>query len=209
MRASAWAHSFFKKSFRSTASRICLSPPSTATASSSRRSGAPRSDRSLSTPSDTRSCLRITKKDRPPVESFTIPEAETLIRAIRADGGEAIGNYDEFRFFTGPRPSEQIALQVSAVDLAHGVLHVTKASALRRNKDRTKTGVDRDVELCTRALAILQRHLTLRADYVAANKIHHQPLFFHQDGSPIGDPKVTRRRWRAAAHGGGAEPARA
>ncbi len=32
---------------------------------------------------------------------------------LHADWGEAMGNYDEFRFFTGLRPSEQIALLVS------------------------------------------------------------------------------------------------
>jgi len=55
-------------------------------------------------------CLRITKKDRPVVDPFTIQEAEALIAALHTDWGEAQGNYDEFRFFTGLRPSEQIAL---------------------------------------------------------------------------------------------------
>ena len=55
-------------------------------------------------------CLRIMKKDRPVIDPFTIQEAETLILAIRKDWGEAQANYDEFRFFTGLRPSEQIAL---------------------------------------------------------------------------------------------------
>jgi hypothetical protein len=37
-------------------------------------------------------------------------DAETLIAAIHRDWREAQGNYDEFRFFTGLRPSEEIAL---------------------------------------------------------------------------------------------------
>jgi integrase len=44
-------------------------------------------------------------------------DAETLIAAIHHDWGEAQGNYDEFRFFTGLRPSEQIALVLSDIDL--------------------------------------------------------------------------------------------
>jgi hypothetical protein len=40
-------------------------------------------------------------------------DAETFIAAIHHDWGEAQGNYDEFRFFTGMRPSEQIALVLS------------------------------------------------------------------------------------------------
>jgi integrase len=61
-------------------------------------------------------CLRMTKKDRPPVAPFTIQEAELLISKLHTDWGEAIGNYDEFRFFTGLRPSEQIALLVTDYD---------------------------------------------------------------------------------------------
>lgn len=46
-------------------------------------------------------CFRITKEDRPAVDPFSIHETEGLIRAIHLNRGEARGNYDEFRFFTG------------------------------------------------------------------------------------------------------------
>jgi integrase len=137
----------------------------------------------------------MTKKDRPPVAPFSIQEAELLISKLHADWGEAIGNYDEFRFFTGLRPSEQIALLVTDYDARKGVLAVTKARVLRRDKDRTKTQEDRDVELCPRALEVLKRHLALREEYVAAGKIRHQHLFFLEDGRPISDPEITRWRW--------------
>ncbi len=140
-------------------------------------------------------CLRISKKDRPVVDPFTIQEAETLIARLHADWGEAIGNYDECRFFTGLRPSEQIALLVTDFDPDKGVLSVTKARVLRRDKDRTKTQEDRLIELCPRALEILKRHLRLRDKYVADGKIRHDHLFFLEDGSPISDPEVTRWRW--------------
>ena len=58
-------------------------------------------------------CLRgarLRKSDRPKVDPFCMHDAETFIAAIHRDWGEAQGNYDEFRFFTGLRPSEQIAL---------------------------------------------------------------------------------------------------
>ncbi len=137
----------------------------------------------------------MTKRDRPPVAPFTIQEAEALISKLHADWGEAIGNYDEFRFFTGLRPSEQIALLVTDCDARRAVLSVTKARVLRRDKDRTKTQEDRDVELCPRALDVLRRHLALRAEYVAAGKIRHEHLFFLEDGRPISDPEITRWRW--------------
>lgn len=53
------------------------------------------------------------RKDRIRPDPFRIDEAEQLIAAIRQDWCEAQANYDEFRLFTGLRPSEQIALTVS------------------------------------------------------------------------------------------------
>ena len=100
-------------------------------------------------------CLRMTKKDRPAVDPFTFRRPSRSIARLHADWGEAIGNYDEFRFFTGLRPSEQIALLVTDYDARRAVLSVTKARVLRRDKDRTKTQEDRDVELCPRALEVL------------------------------------------------------
>jgi hypothetical protein len=70
-----------------------------------------------------------------------------------------------------------------------GVLSVTKARVLRRDKDGTKTQEDRDVELYPRAIEVLKRHLALRDEYVAAGKIRHEHHFFLQDGSPISDPR--------------------
>jgi len=51
----------------------------------------------------------MTRRDRGTIDPFTIQEAETLIASIHYEWGEAQGNYDEFRFFKGLRPSEQIA----------------------------------------------------------------------------------------------------
>ncbi len=91
--------------------------------------------------------------------------------------------------------TEQIALPVTDYDARRAVLSVTKARVLRRDKDRTKTQEDRDVELCPRAREVLRRHLILREEYVAAGKIHHKHLFFLEDGRPISDPEITRWRW--------------
>jgi integrase len=146
-------------------------------------------------------CLRITKKDRPVVDPFTIDEAESLIVQLRADWGDAIGNYDELRFFTGLRPSEQIALLVTDFDERKGVLRVTKARVLRRDKDRTKTQEDRNVDLTPRAIQVLKAHLELRAAYVAAGKISHDRLFFLEDGSAISDPEVDIQAIRNAMDG--------
>ena len=50
--------------------------------------------------------------------------------ALHRDWGEAQGNYDELRFFTGLRPSEEIALVVRDYNRQRGVLSVSKARLL-------------------------------------------------------------------------------
>jgi integrase len=101
----------------------------------------------------------------------------------------------ETRFFTGLRPSEEIALTVEDYDPVMGTLRINKARVGRRDKDRTKTGVDRIVEFCPRAIQVLNRQLALRQDYVMAGKLRHELLFFFPDGKRISDPEVTRWRW--------------
>lgn len=106
--------------------------------------------------------FRITKKDRPTIDPLSVDEAEALVTAIHRDWSEAQDNYDEFRFFTGLRPSEQIVLLVSDCDLNQAKVKVTKARLMARDKDRTKTSEDRLIELCPRALEVLKRQLALR-----------------------------------------------
>lgn len=116
-------------------------------------------------------CARLRKSDRPKVDPFCMHDAEALIAAIHRDWGEAQGNYDEFRFFTGLRPSEQIALVLTDLDLVNGVIGINKARVF--GVDRCKTGDDRRVQLCPRALSVLRRHLRLRERLEAAGKIDH------------------------------------
>lgn len=85
-------------------------------------------------------CARIRKRDRPVIDPFRMRDAEALIAAIHRDWGEAQGNYDELRFFTGLRPSEEIALTVADFDAAQRTLTVNKARVAGIDKDSTKTG---------------------------------------------------------------------
>lgn len=124
-------------------------------------------------PADDLLGARIGKKDRPRIDPFSIQDAEVLIKALHLDWGHAQGNYDEFRFFTGLRPSEEIALVVTDYDREHGVLSVTKARVDGIDKDCTKTGDDRRIKLCPRAVAILERHLKFRDQLVAEG--HQDP----------------------------------
>ena len=139
---------------------------------------------------------RIGKKDRPVIAPFSIQDAETLIAALHHDWGEAQGNYDEFRFFTGLRPSEQLALVVTDYDAVNGVLSVTKARVAGVDRDRTKTREDRRVVLCPRARCVLERKLTLHRRLQRAGCIDHDYLFVHADGRPIRHLTKAYARWR-------------
>jgi integrase len=140
--------------------------------------------------------VRIRKKDRPVIDPFTIQEAETLIAALHRDWGEAQGNYDEFRFFTGLRRSEQIALVVGDFDPNRRTLTINKARVAGIDKDSTKTGEDRQIVLCPRALNVLHRQLALRTRLEQADKIKHDHLFFKADGEPIRNLEYPYVRWR-------------
>ena len=140
---------------------------------------------------------RLKKNDRPKIDPFCMQDAETLIAAIHRDWGEAQGNYDEFRFFTGMRPSEEIALVLSDLDLINGVVSVNKARVAGIDRCQTKTGEDRRIALCPRALTILKRQLALRARLEAAAVIRHDHVFSDQTGEPFWNPQIPAKRWRA------------
>ena len=140
--------------------------------------------------------LRIAKKDRPPVDPFTIQEAELIIARSHTEFGTAHGNFEEFRFFTGLRQSEEIMLETGDCDLRRGLISITKARVLGREKDRTKTREDRDISLCGRAAEVLKRQLALRDQLVRDGKIDHDLVFFQEDGAPIVNLSYPYDRWR-------------
>jgi integrase len=127
---------------------------------------------------------------------FSIQDAETLIAALHQDWGEAQGNYDEFRFFTGLRPSEQIALVVTDYDADNGVLSITKSRVSGIDRDRTKIAEARHVVLNARARSVLEHQLRLREQLQQAVRLHHQHLFFHENGEPIRRLHQVHRHWR-------------
>jgi integrase len=79
--------------------------------------------------------VRIRRKDRSIIDPFRIEEAEALIAAVHREWGEAQGNYEEFRFFTGLRPSEEIALTVGDLGFVHGTVRISKARVAGVDKD--------------------------------------------------------------------------
>jgi integrase len=140
---------------------------------------------------------RLRKADRPRIDPFCMQDAETLIAAIHRDWGEAQGNYDEFRLLSGMRPSEEIALVLSDLDLVNGIVSVNKARVAGIDRDQTKTGDDRRITLCPRALAVLKRQLALRARLETVGVIRHDHVFFRETGDPFRNLQIQARRWRA------------
>jgi integrase len=120
-----------------------------------------------------------------------------MIAAIHNDWGEAQGNYDEFRFFTGMRPSEQIALTIQDLDVKQGTLWVSKSKVYGVERDSTKTHQDRLIRLCPRAIAVAKRQLALYQRLRAEGLIRHNYLFFTASGDPIESLLYTADRWRS------------
>lgn len=140
--------------------------------------------------------LRITKKDSRPADPFTIQEGETIIAGSHAEFGSAHGNYEEFRFFTALRPSEQIALKVNDCDVERGKVQITRACVHQHDRNRTKTNEDREIELCGRALDVLKRQLTLRESLVQSGSIKHEFVFFKENGQRLVNLSYPYQRWR-------------
>jgi integrase len=139
--------------------------------------------------------FRITAKDRPKVDPFKIQEAELIIAASHRMHGEWYGNFEEFRFFTALRHSEQFALKVSDCDLVEGKISITKAVVDGQMKNRTKTNQDREINLCPRALQVLRAQLALRERRMAAGQIHHEFVFFTAVGEPLETTYLPYNRW--------------
>jgi integrase len=86
-------------------------------------------------------------------DPFTLAEVDVILAKVKEPRGR---NFYEFAFFTGLRPSEQIALRWQHVDLRAGTVYVDRA--ITRSKEKgTKTGEARTVELNARARAALER----------------------------------------------------
>ncbi|WP_082607827.1 tyrosine-type recombinase/integrase [Acidovorax sp. Root219] len=90
-------------------------------------------------------------------DPFAPDEVEEILATIGKQWGEVFQDYFEFSMFAGLRASDQIALMWEDVDLRLGRVVVRRARVMGQNKERTKTHVEREVELNGRALAVLHR----------------------------------------------------
>lgn len=95
------------------------------------------------------------------------------------------------------RPSEQIALTIEDLDVKNGTLWVCKSKVHGVGRDSTKTGQDRLIRLCPRALLVAKRQLALYQRLRSEGAIRHHYLFFTASGDPIENQLYTADRWRA------------
>lgn len=145
-----------------------------------------KSNPSLQDPTTGIDNLKVQTGDPDP---FDPDEVEVILSTLRKKFGEAYADYFEFAFFAGPRPSEQIALLWQDVDLRSGAVKVRRARVLGKDKERTKTTYAREVELNTRALAVIERQRArtqLLGDHVFRNP---------STGRPWHDEQEQRRVW--------------
>jgi integrase len=96
-----------------------------------------------------------------------------------------MAHFHELRFFTGLRPCEALALRVNDYEREAGVLAITKTRVRGRERFKTKNGRDRRIELCARAIDVLERQLAWRATLEARGLIEHDNLFCHASGAPF------------------------
>jgi integrase len=132
--------------------------------------------------------LKTLKVQKSPPDPYSVEDAEYLLEGLREDAGNWIGNYFEFCFFSGLRPSETIALQWKDADRQKGVILVSKARVMAQDKDTTKTSVEREVELNPRAKAVLERQWALTG-------LCGKHIFGHENGNPYHDLQVQWRKW--------------
>ncbi len=106
-------------------------------------------------------CLEV---QEPPPDPFTREEIEVILSDLQrprpnidASIAMALADYFEFAAFAGPRPSEQIELRWSDVDMRNRTVRISRANVLNEIKDRTKTNKPRIVELNDRAWSVIER----------------------------------------------------
>lgn len=131
-------------------------------------------------------------------DPFDLDEVEAILADMHANYPPAVAWYFEFAFFAGMRPEEQIALLWSKIDWRRGMARVDTVRTFKGTDEaRTKTFVERDVELSERAL----RALTAMRPLTQLKK--HGHVFEHPElrdeegnlGKPWHDERSQRDRY--------------
>lgn len=96
------------------------------------------------------------KAQAPGPDPFSLEEIEAILAHIGSHYPEPWLNYFEFAFFSGVRPSEEIALRWTTIDFRSRKARI-EAARVRSIDKGTKTHKLRDIDLQTRAYEALMR----------------------------------------------------
>ncbi|KRC30656.1 integrase [Acidovorax sp. Root217] len=129
-----------------------------------------------------------TQKAKP--DPFAPDEVDLILRELAKRYGAEVADYFEFSFFAGLRASEQIALRWDDVDLRQRTVLVWRTRVMTQDKERTKTNVERTVELNTRAAAVIQRQRARTA--IRGAEVFQNP----NTGEAYQDEQSQGRVWR-------------
>jgi integrase len=113
-------------------------------------------------------------------DPFSMQEVEDILVGLASKYGPQIANYFGFKFFTGMRTSESLAMRWGSVDWRRGQALVSDVIVLGEHRENTKTNVARLVQLNSRAI-----------EFLKAQKEH---TFLRKDGWVFQDP-ATDERW--------------
>jgi integrase len=133
--------------------------------------------------------VRRRKQQLPFPDPFTRCEVEAVVTHMTQEFHGGVGNFVEFKFFTGLRPSEVAALRWSDVDLVTQQVHVHGAIVQGHEKATTKTNTARMVLLNSRAVAALMRQRSLTQ--LAGDFVFVDPRY----GTPWLDERAFRRSY--------------
>ncbi len=116
--------------------------------------------------------IEMRRHQKPGPDPLTMEEVEIVLGKMKDSQART---FYEFAFFSGLRPSEQIALRWAQVDLRSGTVTVDKARTRSQDKG-TKTSHVRTVELTSRARAAIERQR-------AVTQVAGQHVFLCPDGA--------------------------
>lgn len=101
--------------------------------------------------------LESASHQKEPPDPFSMDEADSILAHMRVKYGQQIADYFEFKFYTGLRTGESLAVRWQDVDLSRRQLMVSSTITLGQHKNTTKTSSVRVVEINGRAMAVLER----------------------------------------------------
>jgi hypothetical protein len=114
----------------------------------------------------------------------------------------------EFRSSQAPLPSGKMANSLTSCrpivsgrdfDQTAKTLSITKARVYGVDRNVTKTREDRVIELCPRAVAVLERQLALHDYLRTRGRVDHDQMFFQSNGHPIRSLAYSAQCWRKSS----------